>query len=295
MTSRSLYTAELAERILGELRARRSLRSICRDEGMPCLDTVSEWIKQDRDGFAARYRQAREIGHGRPGRVDYTREIADRILEELMGSRTLISVCRDPGMPGHTTVCGWVATDRDGFAARYRAAREVGQLRQAQVAYSVAITDRILAALETGQILCDICAEPDMPSVSAVHGWRRENRDGFAARFEEARQTGCQAIAEDILKIVDGRDNDWILWHDEDGHLQRLLDPERNKRTEIQVRERWRLVSRMAPQRFGEPPKAAAGRPEDGGAYERDLAEMRALINGRSRGLPGEEEPLDDA
>jgi hypothetical protein len=48
----------------------------------------------------------------------------------------------------------------------------------------------------------------------------------------------------------------------------------------------------MLPEPFGEP-KDSATRP-GGGASERDLAEMRALINGRSRGLPGEDEPLDE-
>jgi transposase-like protein len=88
MTARpACYTPELADRILAELRAGRSVQEICRERGMPCRDTLFDWVRQDRDGFGTRYRQARMIGHGSPGRIDYTREIADRVIEDLMGGR----------------------------------------------------------------------------------------------------------------------------------------------------------------------------------------------------------------
>jgi hypothetical protein len=50
-------------------------------------------VKQDRDGFAARYRQARQIGHVSADHVRYTPETADRFLAELMRGRTLLDVC----------------------------------------------------------------------------------------------------------------------------------------------------------------------------------------------------------
>jgi hypothetical protein len=48
MTSPSLYTAEIAEHILRELRAGRSLQDICLEDVMPHRDTVASWIRQDR-------------------------------------------------------------------------------------------------------------------------------------------------------------------------------------------------------------------------------------------------------
>jgi hypothetical protein len=39
-----------------------TLRAICRDEGMPPESTVREWALDDRDGFAARYARARQLG-----------------------------------------------------------------------------------------------------------------------------------------------------------------------------------------------------------------------------------------
>jgi hypothetical protein len=50
----------------------------------------------------------------------------------------------------------------------------------------------------------------------------------------------------------------------------------------------------MLPKTFGNRPDFFA-RPETDGDYKRDLAEMMKLIDGRTRGLPSEDEPLDDA
>jgi len=284
----TFYTPELAERILRELRAGRSVQDICRDGGMPCRDTVFEWVRQDREGFAARYRQDRETGHGRPGYVAWSPEIAEAVLEELMAGRTLSEVCGDPGMPGLTAVCRWVASDREGFAERYRAARQAGERRQAEVAHSVEIADRVILALMKGRTLGEICAEPDMPSTAAVHNWIKADHDGFRARYHEAREIGCQAIADDMVKIVDDRDNDWIVWRDSEGTLHSMLDPERVTRARLRVDTRWKLLCRMLPRTLGERP-GGDGR----GATASELDEMRRLIDGRSRGLPSEDSPLD--
>ncbi len=126
MTGRRLvYTAEIAQRILIELAGGRSLRAVCRDHGMPPHSTVRQWVSDDRDSFATRYRQAGTIATaGRP--TLYTAKIAGRILDQLSGGRPLAQVCRDPGMPSHATVRQWEKENREGFAARYKRAREIG-------------------------------------------------------------------------------------------------------------------------------------------------------------------------
>lgn len=58
--------------------------------------------------------------------TDYTPELAASICERLVTGRTLRDVCRDAGMPAESTVRLWAQIDRDGFAARYRRAREIG-------------------------------------------------------------------------------------------------------------------------------------------------------------------------
>lgn len=61
---------------------------------------------------------------GRP--TDYTPALADEICAELVTGRTLRDVCRDAGMPDESTVRLWAQVNRDGFAVRYRRAREIG-------------------------------------------------------------------------------------------------------------------------------------------------------------------------
>ena len=81
----------------------------------------------DRGGFAARYRRARQIGNARTGRPTlYSTEIVDWILDQLSEGRTLTEICDDPGMPVHATVRHWARENREGFTESYNKAREFG-------------------------------------------------------------------------------------------------------------------------------------------------------------------------
>jgi hypothetical protein len=125
----SHYTAAIADRILAEMAKERPLGAICRDPGMPPVRTVYQWIWDDREGFGARYRACRAAAGARTGRPTvYSPERAEHIAVEMIGGRNLANVCRDPGMPTPSTVCNWAIQDRDGFAARFRVAREVGYI-----------------------------------------------------------------------------------------------------------------------------------------------------------------------
>lgn len=59
---KSLYTPEIAEKICEALAEGKSLRSICKDEGMPSEAAVRLWVVDDVNGFAAQYTRARDVG-----------------------------------------------------------------------------------------------------------------------------------------------------------------------------------------------------------------------------------------
>ena len=64
---------------------------------------------------------------GRPrGCETYTPEIAAEICERLALGQTLLSICRDPHMPGLTTVHKWLLLDHEGFATDHARARKAG-------------------------------------------------------------------------------------------------------------------------------------------------------------------------
>lgn len=64
MTFVPLYDrAAVSERVCDELAKGRTLRAVCRDAGMPDPSTIIKWMIADVDGFAGRYRRAREIGY----------------------------------------------------------------------------------------------------------------------------------------------------------------------------------------------------------------------------------------
>lgn len=57
----TLYSEEIAAEICERLAAGESLIGICRDAHLPNEPTVRRWAIEDREGFSARYAQARAL------------------------------------------------------------------------------------------------------------------------------------------------------------------------------------------------------------------------------------------
>ena len=83
----SLYTEELAERICERLAAGETLRAICRDDGMPGIQTVLDW-KARNAAFSGQYETARVTGYQLM--ADELTEIADDKLGEPQRDRLRI-------------------------------------------------------------------------------------------------------------------------------------------------------------------------------------------------------------
>lgn len=61
---------------------------------------------------------------GRP--TEHTPDIAKKICERLATGESLRSICKGEEFPGESTVRLWVVDDREGFAAQYTRARDLG-------------------------------------------------------------------------------------------------------------------------------------------------------------------------
>lgn len=92
MTGRpSVYTPEIAERICMEMASGRSLRSICKDQGMPARSTVQLWHVTNHEGFSDQYTRAQALRVEEL--VDEAFDIADNASNDWMANN-------DPENPG---------------------------------------------------------------------------------------------------------------------------------------------------------------------------------------------------
>jgi transposase-like protein len=214
------YTPELAERILNEVLTGRALHRVCRDDGIPPYPTVYGWVLRDVEGFAGRYARACD-GNGRRGAraIQYSPELADRIVREIERGRSLHDVCRDNGLPAYRTVLGWTVRIRE-FGARYHRARAIGNPRHGgEDLYSEDLAELILAGLAAGRTLHDICLDDDMPSERTVYHWVSDNREGFCARYFRAREDGRFKMGRPTLYTPELADR--ILYELSDGRTLR--------------------------------------------------------------------------
>jgi hypothetical protein len=216
------------------------------------------------------------------GHTVYTAEIADVVLSELTAGRTLYDICRDPGMPSERTVRLWVIVNREGFAARYGQARKISGVWLGRPSvYTAELAERILDELMEGRLLIDICDEPGMPAPRTIRNWVKLDRQGFAARYDYARELGFQAMAEQMIAISDDGRNDWIVYYKKDGTPEVVFDHEHVSRSRLRVNTRRWTLTKMLPRLYGD-------RPEGPAKPESDLALLMKEINGRSRGLPSQ-------
>lgn len=127
------HTPALADAICRRLEAGEGLNGICRDASLPCRDTILNWRKTV-PGFRERYDQARarqaeaRLARGLApslggGRWRYTDAVARTICDRLAAGESLLSISRDPAMPGCSTIMRWVDQKPD-FCQAYRRARQ---------------------------------------------------------------------------------------------------------------------------------------------------------------------------
>ncbi|WP_315831078.1 hypothetical protein [Bradyrhizobium prioriisuperbiae] len=272
--SRALsYTPELADWICAELVKGRTLKEICRAPDMPRAGTVRSWARVNRDGFAAKYADARAAAP----KAGYSPERANRVCEELAKGRTVTDVCQDQGMPSVRVVQTWAQTDRDGFAAQYHAVRKIGR----PTVYSVELADAICRELSAGRSLTDICHDAGMPDEASVRLWAHDDRKGFGARYRQARQFGYETLADEMLDIADDSRNDFVERRKANGEVTLVADQEAITRARLRVETRRWLLGRMLPKTYGDELDVTAA-DEAGHSW----ADLLKAVDGRSRGLP---------
>jgi hypothetical protein len=118
--------------------------------------------------------------NGRPS--EYNPDVGSAICERIASGESLKSVCRDEGMPAHTTVLRWALTNPD-FRNQYATAREM----QAEI-----LADELLEIADDGRN--DWMEKQDQNG--AMTGWRE---NGEAMRRSQLRIETRKWVAAKLL------------------------------------------------------------------------------------------------
>ncbi len=117
--------------------------------------------------------------------------------------------------------------------------------------YSQELADSICEQLALGNSMRTVCAADDMPAMSSVFKWLREN-EGFSEQYARAKQESADYMAEELLEIADDGTNDWMERERPDGSTFVALNNEHVQRSRLRVDTRKWLMSKMKPKKYGD-------------------------------------------
>lgn len=104
-------------------------------------------------------------------------------------------------------------------------------------AYTDKLAQAVLDKLAAGQALHQICALSSMPARSTVMMWVANDVNGFSDQYAQARNAGLDVMADDVLRIADGRVG---------------TNPVAVAANRLRFDARRWYLSKMAPKRYGE-------------------------------------------
>jgi hypothetical protein len=159
--------------------------------------------------------------------------------------------------------------------------------------YTAELGATVCQRIAEGESLRQVCRDDAMPSMTTVMKWAREN-DNFAQQYTRAREALLEHHAEEILEIADDGSNDWISRETKGGRLERVLDEEHVRRSQLRVDARKWLLSKLAPKKYGDKLELAGTLNHNhSNADEMTDAELEALARG-GRAAPAEPETSAD-
>lgn len=114
--------------------------------------------------------------------------------------------------------------------------------------YTPEIAAAICARLAAGESLRAICRDPGMPAPSTVIDWVLADQDGFAARYDRARQIQAHLLADEIVEIADDSSQDW-----EEGEGGKpVVSRDAINRSRLRVDTRKWYLTKILPKVYGD-------------------------------------------
>jgi len=117
--------------------------------------------------------------------------------------------------------------------------------------YTQELADMFCELIANGDSLRTACTDKDMPSPATIFKWMREN-DTFLKQYEKATQERTEAMAEELLDIVDDGTNDYMMRTGKDGTESWQLNGEHIQRSRLRADTRKWLMAKMKPKKYGD-------------------------------------------
>lgn len=117
--------------------------------------------------------------------------------------------------------------------------------------YSQELAAELCARIAEGKSLRSVCRDEDMPSTRTFFRWIKEI-EAFRLQYARACEERTEAMAEEILDIVDDGRNDWMEVEKKNGESMIILDKEAVMRSKLRFEARQWLMSKMKPKRYGD-------------------------------------------
>lgn len=105
--------------------------------------------------------------------------------------------------------------------------------------------DEVIAWIEQGNNLSDWCRLPGKVDRSTVHRWAEKDTE-FAQRLARARDTGCDEIAEDTVRLAASKPMTYV-----DAAGNERVDPGAVQWHRLQVDTRLKLLACWQPKKYG--------------------------------------------
>lgn len=116
--------------------------------------------------------------------------------------------------------------------------------------YTQELADKICEHLADGKSMRTVCKQIDMPAMSTVFKWLRENQ-AFSEQYAKAKEESSDAMAEDLLDIADTPVMGEIKTIKPDGTVEIKQDEMLGHRR-LQVDTRKWLMAKMKPKKYGD-------------------------------------------
>lgn len=113
------------------------------------------------------------------------------------------------------------------------------------------IADKICGDLADARSLRSICLADDMPGLTTVFRWLREN-EAFRNQYACAREAQADAIFDEALDIADDGSNDWMERRREDGSTDEVVNHEHIARSKLRIDTRKWMAGKLAPKKYGD-------------------------------------------